>query len=149
MKANDVTETLELALEASGRHSAEAAHKPRQLSDNARPISPVILPTGPKTKDGPCSWCAIPSADAGQARALASNAQKPNSTGNYYLPGDLESQIKAFVNHSNNSRCHQSLSNVTPDDAYIERDTVILEGREKIKKLTIQNRRLNHHQRAA
>ena len=34
MKANDVTEPLELALEASGRDRAEAAHKPRQLSDN-------------------------------------------------------------------------------------------------------------------
>ena len=34
MKAGDVTETLELALEASGRDQAEVIHKPRLLSDN-------------------------------------------------------------------------------------------------------------------
>ena len=34
MKAGDVTETLELALEASGCDQAEVIHKPRLLSDN-------------------------------------------------------------------------------------------------------------------
>jgi hypothetical protein len=34
MKAGDVTETLELALEASGCDQAEVIHKPRRLSDN-------------------------------------------------------------------------------------------------------------------
>jgi transposase InsO family protein len=34
MRAADVTDTLELALAASGCHSAKVAHKPRLLSDN-------------------------------------------------------------------------------------------------------------------
>jgi putative transposase len=34
MKASDVTDTLELALEASGCDSAKVIHKPRLLSDN-------------------------------------------------------------------------------------------------------------------
>ncbi len=34
MKAGDVTDTLELALEASGGDSATVLHKPRLLSDN-------------------------------------------------------------------------------------------------------------------
>ena len=35
---------------------------------------------------------------------------------NYYLPGDLEAKIDTFVNHYNNCRYHESLSNLTPAD---------------------------------
>ena len=33
---------------------------------------------------------------------------------NYYLPGDLERQIGAFVEHYNNVRYHESINNLTP-----------------------------------
>ena len=69
--------------------------------------------------------------------------------GNYYLPGDLEMQIGAFVDHYNNHRYHESLANVTPADVYFGRDTAIIERRKMIKKLTIQKRRLNHQRQAA
>ena len=68
---------------------------------------------------------------------------------NYYLQGDLENQISVFVDHYNNHRYHESIGNVTPADAYFGRHTAIIETREKIKKLTIQNRRLNHQRKAA
>ena len=68
---------------------------------------------------------------------------------NYYLPGDLENQISAFVDHYNNQRYHESIGNVTPADAYLGRHTAIIEKRKKIKKLTTQNRRLNHQSQAA
>jgi putative transposase len=60
---------------------------------------------------------------------------------NYYLPGDLEGQIGDFVDHYNNRRYHESLNNVTPADVYCGRHAAIIERRQKIKKLTIQNRR--------
>ncbi|MFP6689781.1 MAG: integrase core domain-containing protein, partial [Alphaproteobacteria bacterium] len=69
--------------------------------------------------------------------------------GNYYLPGDLEMQIGGFVDHYNNHRDHESLGNVTPADVYFGRDTAIIERRKKIKKLTIQKRRLSRQQKAA
>ena len=68
---------------------------------------------------------------------------------NYYLPGDLENQIGAFVEYYNNQRYHESLGNITPADVYFGRDKTILREREKIKKLTIQNRRLQHQRKAA
>ena len=49
----------------------------------------------------------------------------------------------------NNQRYHESIGNVTPADAYFGRHTAIIEKRKKIKKLTTQNRRLNHQSQAA
>ena len=68
---------------------------------------------------------------------------------NYYLPGDLERQIGAFVAYYNNQRYHESLNNVTPADVYFGRDKAILRGRQKIKKQTIRQRRLQHQKQAA
>ena len=33
---------------------------------------------------------------------------------NYYLPGDLQAQIDAFIDHYNHRRYHESLDNLTP-----------------------------------
>jgi putative transposase len=68
---------------------------------------------------------------------------------NYYLPGDLEQQIKAFVEYYNNHLYHESLGNITPADVYCGRDKDIIREREKIKKQTIKNRRLQHQKQAA
>jgi len=67
----------------------------------------------------------------------------------YYRPGDLERQIEAFVNYYNHRRYHESRNNVTPADVYFGRAETILREREKIKKLTIQKRRLQHQKAAA
>jgi hypothetical protein len=64
-------------------------------------------------------------------------------------PGDLERQIGAFVGYYNTQRYNESLGNVTPPDVYFGRDKAIIREMEKIKKLTIQNRRLQHQKQAA
>ena len=68
---------------------------------------------------------------------------------NYFLPGDLEAQIEAFVDHYNNQRYHESLNNVTPADVYFGHDKVMQKRRERIKRKTFQARRLHHRQHAA
>jgi transposase InsO family protein len=68
---------------------------------------------------------------------------------NYFLPGDLEAQIEAFVDHYNDQRYHESLNNVTPSDVYFGRDKAILKQRERIKRKTLEAGRLHHRQRAA
>ena len=61
----------------------------------------------------------------------------------------LPDELKAFVDHYNHHRHHESLNNVTPADVYFGRDKAILREREKIKKRTIQQRRLQHQKQAA
>ena len=68
---------------------------------------------------------------------------------NYYLPGDLEQQIGAFVEYYNNERYHESLNNVTPADVYFGRDKSIIRERKKIKRNTINQRRLQQFKKAA
>jgi hypothetical protein len=64
---------------------------------------------------------------------------------NYFLPGDLE----AFVDNYNHQRYHESLNNVTPSDVYFGRDKALLQQRERIKRKTLEARRLHHRQHAA
>ena len=69
---------------------------------------------------------------------------------NYYLPGDLEAQIAAFVADYNHLRYHESIANLTPAaNVYFGRGQTILIERERIKRQTIANRRLLHRRQAA
>jgi transposase InsO family protein len=68
---------------------------------------------------------------------------------NYFLPGDLEAQIAAFVDDYNHRRYHESLDNLTPADVYCGRGSTILAERQRIKRQPIANRRLQHCLHAA
>jgi putative transposase len=63
--------------------------------------------------------------------------------------GDLEAKIDAFVDHYNHRRYHESLCNLIPADVYFGRAQTILLERERIKRDTIRNRRLQHQKNAA
>ena len=68
---------------------------------------------------------------------------------NYYLPGDLEAQIEAFVADYNHRRYHESIGNLTPAAVYFGRGQTILLQRERIKRQTIAQRRLQYQRQAA
>ncbi|MDK2748954.1 MAG: IS3 family transposase, partial [Brevundimonas sp.] len=53
------------------------------------------------------------------------------------------------VEHYNHQRYHESLANVTPADAYFGRAPAIIKLRERIKRQTIEYRRLQHRKFAA
>ena len=67
----------------------------------------------------------------------------------YFLRGDLERQIGAFVEHCNYHRCHESLDNLTSANVYHERGAKTLKRSEEIKKQTIRKRRLQQQAAAA
>ena len=150
MKADDVTDTLKLALKASGCDKANVIHKPWLLSDNGSSYISGDL----------AEWLEDQNIDhvrgapyhpqtQGKIERWHQTLKNRILLENYYLPGDLENQIGEFVDHYNNHRYHESIGNVTPADAYFGQDTAIIERTQKIKKLTIQNRRLNHQRQAA
>ena len=92
---------------------------------------------------------APPSIDAGQDRALVSKLKNRILLEHYYLPGELEAQVAGSVDHYNHHRVHESLDNLTPADVYFGRGEAILLDRRRIKRQTIQQRRLLHHCQAA
>jgi len=67
----------------------------------------------------------------------------------HYLSGALEAGIGAFVGHYNFQRCQESLNNLIPADVDFGRGQAILLERQRIKRRTLQHRRLMHHQNAA
>lgn len=150
MKAEDVTDTLQLALTASGCDSARVMHKPRLLSDNGSSYISAELsewlgdngmghvrgaPNHPQTQGRNERWH-----QTLKNRILLEN---------YYLPGDLVAAVNRFVEHYNHSRYHESLKNLTPADVYFRQAKKILNMREKIKRKTIEQRRLTHFKTAA
>ena len=150
MKAQDVTDTLELALAASGCDQVQVRHKPRLLSDNGSSYISADL----------AEW--LGNQDMKHVRGAPYHPQTQGKIErwhqtlknrilleNYFLPGDLEARIGAFIEHYNHQRYHESLGNVTPADAYFGRATQILAERERIKRLTIEHRRLQHRKIAA
>src|SRR3984893_2284364 len=102
-----------------------------------------------RPEHGACPRRALSSDDPRQDRALHQTLKNRILLENYYLPGDLEAQIEAFVADYNHLRYHESIANLTPADVYFGRGQTILIERERIKRQTIANRRLLHRRQAA
>ena len=150
MKAEDVIDTLELALKASGLDQATVIHKPRLLSDNG---SSYIAGNLAEWLDGHDMehFRGAPYHPQTQGKIERWHQTLKNRIllENYHQPGALEAQIEAFVQHYNNLRYHESLGNLTPADVYFGRGQTILLKRERIKRQTIEHRRLQHRKVAA
>jgi putative transposase len=150
MKAGDVTDTLELALAASGCDQAHVRHKPRLLSDNGSSyISGDLAEWLGKQNMKHVRGAPYHPQTQGKIERWHQTLKNRILLENYFLPGDLEAQIGAFIEHYNHARYHESLGNVTPADAYFGRAADILREREHIKPQTIQHRRLQHRKIAA
>ena len=111
MAASDVTDTLELALQASGLDDVSVKHRPRLLSDNgpsyiASDLSKWLddhdmkhtrgRPYHPMTQGKIERWHL-----SLKSRILLEN---------YYLPGDLERAVADFVDHYNHRRNHERMT---------------------------------------
>ena len=150
MKASDVTDTLELALQTSGCDQLNVRHRPRLLSDNGSSYIATEL----------AEWLDDKSMDhvrgapyhpqtQGKIERWHQTLKNRILLENYFLPGDLKGQIGRFINHYNHRRYHESLQNLTPADVYFGRGDQILQQRERIKQTTIKQRRLQYRKYAA
>jgi transposase InsO family protein/transposase-like protein len=149
MTSRDVTETLELALQASGCDQANIVQKPKLLSDNGSSyISGELADWMADNEMSHVRGAPYHPQTQGKIERWHQTLKNRILLENYFLPGDLEQQIEAFVDHYNHQRYHESLKNLTPADVYFGRGQSILASRERIKKRTIAKRRL-HYQRYA
>jgi len=150
MKTGDVTDTLDLALQASGCDQATVLHKPRLLSDNgASYISGELADWLDDQQMDHVRGAPYHPQTQGKIERWHQTLKNRILLENYYLPGDLRQQIDAFIDHYNHQRYHESLQNLTPADVYFGRGHAILKQRERIKRKTIETRRLLHRKSAA
>ena len=150
MKTSDVTDTLNMALVASGCDQANVVHKPRLLSDNgasyiSEGLANYIRDNGMSHVRG----APYHPQTQGKIERWHQTLKNRILLENYFLPGDLEHQIESFVEHYNHHRYHESLNNVTPADVYFGRAQSIINNRERIKQKTIEHRRLQYRKAVA
>jgi transposase InsO family protein len=149
MAASDVTDTLDIALQASALDKAPRDRRPRLLSDNgpsyvANDLSDWLEDQGMKhTRGKPYHPMT-----QGKIERWHLSLKSRILLENYYLPGDLERAVADFVEHYNHRRYHESLDNLTPADVYSGRGARILKRREATKRNTIAQRRRMHFQAA-
>ena len=145
-----MTDTLDLALQASGCDQVQIVHKPRLLSGNGSScvsgdLAEWMQDKGIKNSRG------APNHPQTQGKVERWHQTLKNRIllENYFLPGDLKGSIGRFVDYYNNHRYHESLQNLTPADVYFGRGQAILIERERIKQNTINERRLQYRKQAA
>ena len=127
MKAGDVTDTLEMALQASGCDQANLVHRPRLLSDNgASYISGDLAEWLDDREMDHVRGAPYHPQTQGKIERWHQTLKNRILLENYYLPGQLEAQIDAFVAYYNHQRYHESLRNLTPADVYFGRGQTIL-----------------------
>ena len=143
MTAEDVKETLNLAIEITGVNDAKIIQKTRLLSDN-----------------GPCYI-------SGELKDYVENQNMLHSRGrpfhpqtqgkieryhrsmknvilldNYYTPSELENRISQWVDYYNNYRYHESINNITPSNKYNGLENKILKKRREVKEKTLKQRKV-------
>ena len=149
MRAEDVTATLDLALRASGLDQARPADRPRLLSDNGSSyIAGDLARWLEDHKIKHVRGAPYHPMTQGKIERWHQTLKNRILLENYFLPGDLEAQLAAFVDYYNNHRYHESIDNLTPADVYFGRGPTILAERERIKRQTIAERRLQHQLQA-
>lgn len=144
-----VTDTLELALKASGCDQFHVTHKLRLLNDNGASYVSGDLAEWLQSKGMKHSRCA-PYHPQIQDKIERWHQTLKNRIllENCHLPRELQIRIAEFIDYYNKRRYHESLNDLTPEDVFLGLGGAILEKRNKIKMETIAKQStLNINQR--
>jgi putative transposase len=142
MKAEDVKNTLDMALEKTGVEHVHVVQRPRLLSDNGSCFISHELKRYLERHD---------------IRHIRTKTYHPMTQGkieryhrsmknlilldHYYSPSELSERIREWVDYYNHERYHEAIDNVTPADKFYGRDRMVLERREKVRRETMKMRR--------
>jgi transposase InsO family protein len=142
MAGSDVALVLDAAIASSSVEHVEVRHRPRLLSDNG----PCFISKELRLyleKHGMAHTRGKPYHPMTQGKIERYHRTLKNAITlqNYYLPGELEAQIEAFVRYYNHERVHEALDNLTPADVYHGRARDIRTARDRLKEQTLRRRK--------
>ena len=145
MEADDVKNTLEMAVTKTGITGVKVRHRPRLLSDNgpcylAKDLKQYLDDQGiSHTRGKPYHPMT-----QGKIERYHRTLKNVVNLENFYLPWQLGHKIGEFVQYYNHHRVHESLDNLTPADVYHGRAREIKAARNLVKEQTMcRRRRLN------
>ncbi len=142
MSAEDVKETIDLAIAESGVDHVLIRHRPKLLSDNgpcyiSGELKDYLADKGfTHTRSRPYHPMT-----QGKIERYHRSMKNILLLDNYYSPDTLKAEIEAFVEYYNYQRYHESLDNVTPADVYTGRAATIIKERQRIKERTMKLRK--------
>jgi len=145
MSTEEVKKTIEAAIGFTGVRDPRVVHRPRLLSDNGVCYVFIALKDYPG-QEGIAHTRGKPyhPMTQGKIERYHRSMKKILLLEYYYSPDELLDQIDLFVDHYNNFRYQEALSNLTPADVYFGKGREILTRRKRIKKNTmLQRRRYN------
>jgi len=142
MSTEDVKANIEAAIRFSGVRDPRVLHRPRLLSDNG----PCYVSAALKKyleQEGMTHTRGRPYHPMTQGKIERYHRSMKNILllENYYSPDELTDKIDLFIEYYNNHRYHEALDNLTPADVYYGRGREILTRRERIRKITMRQRR--------
>ena len=150
MTTTDVQDTLLLALAQTDLDHVLVEHRPRLLSDNgACYVSKELQFFLERKHIEHTRGAPYHPMTQGKIERYHRSMKNIVNLQNYFLPGELETQIASFVEYYNHQRYHESLDNLTPADVYSGKTKEVLNQRAEIKRRTMQQRRLQNLQTAA
>ena len=147
MGAADVEETLQTAFDEVNVTNIKVKHRPRLLSDNG----PCFVAKALKDYLHTYHVNHIRSAPyhpmtQGKIERYHRSMKNVVKLDTYYFPWELEQSIEEFVQFYNHERYHESLNNMTPANVFFGRVEEVETKRDKIKRETLNQRRLQHQQ---
>jgi putative transposase len=142
MGAEDVTKTLDQAVEITGVRDVRLRHRPRLLSDNGSAYVSKELREYLTEKDiSHTRGKPYHPQTQGKIERYHRTMKNLVTLQNYYAPWELKQEISRFVRWYNTERYHESLDNLTPEDVYRGRGREILTARKLLKMQTLKQRK--------